>query len=247
MLRRNLDAATPLRCADTELQSTIEFRTTATQFEAICSSKTGSRRQSGKTTILKHFSKGILKGKSSVSNWKNLLPKHHSQLSRRHYKAIYDPQLQSTLVLRLQLQLRGTLTQPSHCHLQTLSCNTIELQRTTVEHIPWMQQFQCTKHLNTCKTQRHSINKEKKKSPGTFSSTARAKTNRNRKAATPETDARKPTFLSNRSSVYPKKNTMLRANPNIQSASMMQQFQCHLLYFALLYATFALCESNWTQ
>ena len=35
----------------------------------------------------------------------------------------------------------------------------------------WMQQFQCTKGLNTlCKTQKHSINKEQKKSPGTRAS-----------------------------------------------------------------------------
>ena len=46
--------------------------------------------------------------------------------------------------------------------------NTIELQQATVEHIAWMQQFQCTKHFMTCKTQKHSINKEQKKSPGTL-------------------------------------------------------------------------------
>ena len=44
--------------------------------------------------------------------------------------------------------------------------HTKELQHTTVEHIAWMQQFQCTKPLSTCKTQKHSINKEKKGSPG---------------------------------------------------------------------------------
>ena len=42
--------------------------------------------------------------------------------------------------------------------------------------MPSTQQFQCTKCLNTCKTQNTivSIIKEKKKSPGTISSTARA-------------------------------------------------------------------------
>ena len=45
--------------------------------------------------------------------------------------------------------------------------NTIEFQRSTVEHIPLMHQFQCTKCLNTCKLPWHSINKEDKKSPGT--------------------------------------------------------------------------------
>ena len=34
---------------------------------------------------------------------------------------------------------------------QTELHNTLELQHTTVEHIALMQQFQCTKCLNTCK------------------------------------------------------------------------------------------------
>ena len=49
---RKLDAAIPLRSADTELQSAIELRAAAPQIAAVCSSKTGSR--------LKHFLKGIL-------------------------------------------------------------------------------------------------------------------------------------------------------------------------------------------
>ena len=63
---RNLDAAVPLRSADAELRSEKELRTTASQIAAICSSKTGSGRQSRKTTIWKHFSKRIFKGKSSM-------------------------------------------------------------------------------------------------------------------------------------------------------------------------------------
>ena len=57
----NLDAATTMRSAETELQNTIELRAMASEF---CSSKTGSRRQSDKKTILKHFSNGILKEKT---------------------------------------------------------------------------------------------------------------------------------------------------------------------------------------
>ena len=57
----NLDAATPMRSAETELQK--HNRTTCNGV-GNCSSKTGgSRRQSDKKTILKHFLKGILKGK----------------------------------------------------------------------------------------------------------------------------------------------------------------------------------------
>ena len=68
--RSNLDAAIPLRSANTELQNTIELCTTAHKLLRFCSSKTGSRRQSGKTTILKRVLKGILKGKSSMPNQK---------------------------------------------------------------------------------------------------------------------------------------------------------------------------------
>ena len=50
--RSNLDAAITMRSAVTELQNTIELRAT---WVGNCSSKTGSRRQSDKNTILKHF------------------------------------------------------------------------------------------------------------------------------------------------------------------------------------------------
>ena len=54
----NLDAATTMRSAETELQNTIELRAMASEIAA-----PKSRRQSDKKTILKHFLKGILKGK----------------------------------------------------------------------------------------------------------------------------------------------------------------------------------------
>ena len=41
-----------------------------------CSSKTGTRRQSEKKTILKHFLKGFLEGKSLAPKWRNLLTNH---------------------------------------------------------------------------------------------------------------------------------------------------------------------------
>ena len=55
----NLDAATTMRSAETELQNTIELRAMASEIAA----PKRSRRQSDKKTILKHFLKGILKGK----------------------------------------------------------------------------------------------------------------------------------------------------------------------------------------
>ena len=63
--RSNLDAAITMRSAETELQNTIELRATASE-----SSKTGSRRQSGKKTILKHFLKAYLEGKSLGPKWR---------------------------------------------------------------------------------------------------------------------------------------------------------------------------------
>ena len=110
----------------TTLSCRIELRTTAPQIAAVCNSNTGSRRQSGKRTILKHFLEGILKGNENhhCQTRKNVLPKHHSRVSRCHHNAIYNSQLQNAMVLRMQLQQRGSLTQPRHCDLRTLSCKT---------------------------------------------------------------------------------------------------------------------------
>ena len=44
---------------------------------------------------------------------------------------------------------------PMHKVLQHMQ-NTIALQHTTVQHIALMHQFQCTKCVNTCKTQKHN-------------------------------------------------------------------------------------------
>ena len=49
----NLEAATPMRSAETELQITIELNATASEIAA--PKPDGSRRQSRKKTILKHF------------------------------------------------------------------------------------------------------------------------------------------------------------------------------------------------
>ena len=67
----------------------------------------------------RNFKRKIINAKS-----KNLLPKHHSHVSRCHYNAIYDSQLQNAIVLRMQLPQGATLTQPFHCDLQTLNCKT---------------------------------------------------------------------------------------------------------------------------
>ena len=59
--RSNLNAAITMRCAETELQNTLELRATASEIAAPKPDR--SRRQSEKNTILKHILKGFLKGK----------------------------------------------------------------------------------------------------------------------------------------------------------------------------------------
>ena len=67
-----------------------------------CSSKTGSRRQSDKKTILNHFLKGILKGKLLAPKWRKSADNSLSQPWCKHSNTIYDLQLQKTIVLRMQ-------------------------------------------------------------------------------------------------------------------------------------------------
>ena len=57
----NLHAAITMRSAETELQSTIELRATAS--EIVAPKPDGSRRQSEKKAILKHFLKEFFKRK----------------------------------------------------------------------------------------------------------------------------------------------------------------------------------------
>ena len=66
--RSNLDTAITMRSAETELQNTIELRATAS--EIVAPKPDGSRRQSEKKTILKHFLKGFLEGKSLAPKWR---------------------------------------------------------------------------------------------------------------------------------------------------------------------------------
>ena len=89
-----------------------------------CRSKTGSRRQSEKKTILKHFLKGFLERKSLAPKWRKSTDKSLSQPSCSHSNTIYEVELQKTIVLRMQPQHEATLTQPFQCDPQRLSCKT---------------------------------------------------------------------------------------------------------------------------
>ena len=87
----NLDAATTMRSAETELQNTIELRAMASEIAAPKPSE--SRRQSDKKTILKHFLKGILKGKLLAPKLRKSADKSLSQPWCSHSNTIYDLQL----------------------------------------------------------------------------------------------------------------------------------------------------------
>ena len=120
--RSNLDAAIPMRSAETELQNTRELRAMAS--EIVAPKPDGSRRQSEKKTILKHFFKRFLEGKSLAPKWRKSADKSLSQPSCSHSNTIYKVQLQKTIVLRMQPQHEATLTQPLQCDLRRLSCKT---------------------------------------------------------------------------------------------------------------------------
>ena len=124
----------------------------------------GSRRQSEKKTILKHFFKGIVKGKLLAPKLRQSSDKSLSQPGCSHSNTIYNLQLQKTIVLRMQPRHQATLTQPlpyvsqhhaANLHVPT-HITTPEHQMTTV-----MQPFQCDlppeipKHPITTHTQAH--------------------------------------------------------------------------------------------
>ena len=119
--RSNLDAAITMRSAETELQNTIELRATASE---IVAPKPDLDARAKKKTILKHFLKGFLEGKSLAPKWRKSADKSLSQPSCSHSNTIYEIQLQKTIVLRMQPQHEATLTQPLQCDLQRLSCKT---------------------------------------------------------------------------------------------------------------------------
>ena len=83
-----------------------------------CSSKTGSRRQSEKKTILKHFLKGFLEGKSLAPKWRKSADKSLWQPSCSDSNTIYAIELQRTIGLNYQCS-HGT-KQPWHSHYNAI-------------------------------------------------------------------------------------------------------------------------------
>ena len=102
------------------MQNTIELRATAS--EIVAPKPDGSRRQSEKKTILKHFLKGFLEGKSLAPKWRKSANKSLWQPSCSHSNTIYEVQLQKTIVLPMQPQQKATLTQPFTLRERSYSC-----------------------------------------------------------------------------------------------------------------------------
>ena len=109
-----------MRSAETELQNTIELRATAS--EIVAPKPDGSRRHSEKKTILKHFLKGFLEGKSLAPKWRKSADKSLSQPSCSHSNTIYEVQLQKTILVLVQPQHEATLTQPFTLRERSYSC-----------------------------------------------------------------------------------------------------------------------------
>ena len=190
-----------------------------------CSSKTGSRRPSGKTMIPKHFLKGILKGKSSTPNWKNLLPRRHLQLPCSHYNMIYDRDLQNTIKIARLYWI--PFEQPWRSHsiaictgwiiwIATHYCRTHRFGAPVPMH-------KVSQHMQNTKAQ-HQQRREK--SPGPLSYIARAGRDWfHAKAAARNRHAHEPTFLRNGTSVYPKKHYVLafKSHPWCSSSNAICQ------------------------
>ena len=113
----NLDTAITMRSAETELQNTIEIRATAS--EIVAPKPDGSRRQSEKKTILKHFLKGFLEGKS-------LAPKTHfvrdflqNSIGNSSTSTTCNPIYSEGMILELQITMEFHRQLIHQHHLQS--------------------------------------------------------------------------------------------------------------------------------
>ena len=151
---RNLDAAIPIRSAETELLNAIQLHTMATQIAA----RKPDRCPRTKTTIFKHFFKEILKENHQRQNGEKLAAKAQFatftqplQYDLRQGLAKQNQNRKTALENKYPSRNLGTAI--PLLSAQTGLHNTQELQHTTVEHIASIHQFQCTTCRNTCKTQ----------------------------------------------------------------------------------------------
>ena len=113
--KENLDAATTMRSADTDLRNTEELRATASE---IAAPQPDLDAKAKKRRFWSSIFKGILQGKLLAQKLRISADKSLSQLSYSHSNTIYEIQLQKTLVLRMQPRHQATFTQPLQCDLQ---------------------------------------------------------------------------------------------------------------------------------
>ena len=157
--RSNLDAAITMRSAETELQNTIELRATASE---IVAPKPDLNARAKKKTILKHFLKGFLEGKSLAPKWRKSADKSLSQPSCSHSKTIYEIQLQKTInsitnAATARSNLDAAITMRS---AETELQNTMELRATASEIVapkPLAMPFALRERSYSCKAQWNSI------------------------------------------------------------------------------------------
>ena len=119
----NLDAATTMQSAETELQSTIELRATCRKLQLQNWISTPKQKKDDFEAL-----KGFLKGKLLAPKLRKSADKSLSQPGCSHSNTVYNFRLQKTLVLRMQPRHQATLTKPFQCDLQP---QLQETQRTT--------------------------------------------------------------------------------------------------------------------
>ena len=156
-----------------------------------CSSKTGSRRQSEKKTILKHFLKGFLEGKSPAPKWRKSADKSLWQPSCSHSSPIYEPaakdnsitnaatarsnldaaiytagtilQLQSTMEFHRQLIHQHHLQSHLHCGNDPRVANHNGIPSATHPPAPLATPFTMRERSYSCKSQWNSVDRNARK------------------------------------------------------------------------------------
>ena len=154
--RSNLDAAITMRSAETELQNTIELRATASE---IVAPKPDLDARAKKKTILKHFLKGFLEGKSLAPKWRKSADKSLSQPSCSHSNTIYEVQLQKTIVLRMQPKQEATLQSHLHCGKDTTVANHNGIPLATHPPAPLAIPFTLRERSYSCNSQWNSVDR----------------------------------------------------------------------------------------
>ena len=116
-----------------------------------CSCKTGSRRQSRKKTILKHFWKGFLKGKLLAPKLRTSAGKSLSQPGCSHYNAFRSITSLTRISVRAWQHQMTTIMQPFQCDMP-----------------PQLRETHRTTHTGTtirCKTHRRNNSRQKRPQP----------------------------------------------------------------------------------